>query len=94
MEIPTDPILEFEEAIHDVNMFMGQRSRSVFEKYPLLFSLLGTFGIVCVLYGFEAILDEFPIMKEKPLIPLMVGVLVLVITGSLYKRLQRKADEA
>lgn len=94
MEFPPDPIQEFEAMIHDVDSYMGRRSRSVFEKYPLLFSLLGTFGIVCVLYGFDAILDEYPLMKEQPLIPLVAGVLILVVTGSLYKRLQRKADEA
>ena len=94
MELPTDPIQEFEQVIHNVNAFMGRRSRSVFEKYPLMFSLLGTFGIVCVLYGLESILDEIPLMHEQPLIPLFGGVLVLVITGTLYRSLQKKADEA
>ncbi len=94
IELPSDPIAEFEQAIHDVNAFMGRRSRSVFEKYPLMFSLLGTFGIVTVLYGFDAILDEYPLMREQPLIPLFAGIFILVLTGTLYKRLQRKADEA
>jgi hypothetical protein len=59
-----------------------------------MFSLLGTFGIVSILYGFDALLDEFPIMREYPFIPLAVGILLLIATGSLYKRLERKVDEA
>jgi len=94
LEFPEDPIQEFEHALHDVNAFMGRRSRSVFEKYPFMFSLLGTFGIVSVLYGFDAILDQYPIMHEKPYISLFAGVFILLLTGTLYKRLQRKADEA
>ena len=94
MEIPTDPILKFEEAVQDLNAFMESRNRSVFGRYPLIFSLLGTFGIVSILYGFNALLDEIPLMKEHPLLPMTIGVILLVITGSLYKRLERKADEA
>jgi hypothetical protein len=76
-----------------MNQFMARKQRTVFRRYRLLFSLLGTFGVISILYGFDALLDKFPVMKEQPMIPLMAGVLLLVLTGSLYKRLERKLDE-
>ena len=94
MEIPTDPVLKFEEAVRDLNEFMARKNRSVFGRYPLIFSLLGTFGIISILYGFDALLEEIPLVKEHPLIPIVFGIVLLIITGSLYKRLERKSDEA
>lgn len=85
-----NPLLQIEETTQELNDYMHRQSRSVFDQYPFIFSMLGTFGVVSILYGFDAILDEFPLMKEHPVIPLAVGILILIGTGNLYKRLERK----
>jgi hypothetical protein len=60
--------------------------RSAFERFPLAFTLLGTFGVVATFYGFEGIIDS-TFLNEHPFVLLCVGLLTLVATGSLYRKL-------
>ncbi len=87
----SDPLEKFERTTREMNEYMHKHNRTVFGRYPLIFSFLGTFGVVAVLYGIEHILEEIPLVQTYPTIPLFVGVLVL-ITGSLYKRIEKKFD--
>lgn len=59
----------------------------VFKRFPLLFTLLGTFGLVATLYGFERLIDQVDLFAENPLILLTTGILLLIFTGTLYKKL-------
>lgn len=61
--------------------------QSVFNRFPLLFTMLGTFGVVATFYGFEGIIDKIDPLKENPFILLAVGILTLVLTGTLYRKL-------
>ena len=92
MALSTDPLLEIEKETQSINGYMHRQNRSIFGRYPTLFSLLSTFGVVSVLYGFDEILNEIPFMHDHPFIPLIGGILILVGTGSLYKRLEKKFD--
>lgn len=92
MAFPTDPLLQFEQETRNLTELMHRRNRTVFDRYPLLFSLLTTFGVVSILYGFDDILNEIPLFHDHPSIPLITGVLILVGTGTLYKRLEKKFD--
>ena len=67
---------------------LGQTRERVFEKYPLVFTLLGSFGLVATFYGFENVIDEIDIFADNPFILLATGVAILIVTGSLYKKLQ------
>jgi hypothetical protein len=69
-----------------MNKFVKKRE-SVFSRFPLLFTLLGTFGVVSTLYGFEHALDKIKVFVNNPLIPLGVGLATLILTGTLYKKL-------
>lgn len=62
--------------------------QAVFSRFPLLFTLLGTFGFVATLYGFEGIIDRIDILSENPWLLLATGITVLAFTGSLYKKLR------
>lgn len=62
-----------------------ERTRSVFARFPLIFTLLGVFGLVAVLYGFEGIIDQIDLFADNPFILLITGILVLAFTGRLYK---------
>ncbi len=59
----------------------------VFQRFPLVFTLLGAFGLVATFYGFEGIIDEIDLLADNPLILLATGVLTLIVTGTLYKKL-------
>lgn len=56
-------------------------------KYPLLFGLMTTFGFVSVLYGFEKLIDKIDLFVNNPWILFVVGVLILMATGTAYKKL-------
>lgn len=71
------------EIVHKI----GERRRVVFERFPLLFTLLGSFGLVATFYGFENLIDTTS-LADSPWMLLGTGVLTLIITGSLYKKLQ------
>ncbi len=66
---------------------LAEKREGVFTRFPLLFTLLGTFGLVATFYGFEAIIDRIELLANNPFILLGVGLATLVITGSLYKKL-------
>ena len=70
-----------------ISKVVAKQRQAVFERWPLLFTLLATFGLVAILYGFEGIIDTIPLLRENPLMMLVVGVAVLGFTGTLYKRL-------
>lgn len=67
---------------------VDERRKAVFERFPLVFTLLGAFGLVATFYGFEGIIDQLPVLADNPLILLSTGVLTLALTGTLYKKLQ------
>jgi len=60
---------------------------SAFTRFPLLFLLLSTFGLVATFYGFEKVIDQIPFFIEKPHMVLLTGITILLATGALYKKL-------
>lgn len=60
---------------------------SAFQRFPLLFVSLSTFGLVATLYGFEKVIDQIEFFEKHPVMVLVVGIATLFITGSLYKKL-------
>jgi hypothetical protein len=66
----------------------GKKFRdSTFARFPILFTLLTTFGLVATLYGFEKMLDRIDLFDNHPEILIVLGIAVLAGTGSLYKKL-------
>lgn len=61
--------------------------QAAFTKFPLVFTLLGAFGLVATFYGFEGIIDRIDVLANNPMILLCTGITTLIFTGSLYKRL-------
>jgi hypothetical protein len=63
------------------------RTRGVFQRFPLVFTLLGAFGLVATFYGFEHIIDQIDFLANNPFLLLVLGIGTLVFTGQLYKKL-------
>lgn len=88
MALPIDPRKVREAAGRNlVVQKLFQERQSAFQRFPLLFTLLTTFGFVATLYGFEHLLNRVDLLVENPFIMLGVGVLTLLLTGTLYKKL-------
>lgn len=60
---------------------------SGFERFPVIFVLLSSFGLVATFYGFEKVIDTIPFFTENPHMILVTGILILIFTGTLYKKL-------
>lgn len=56
-------------------------------RFPLFFGLTATFGLVSVLYGFEKLIDRVEVFVNNPWILLVTGVILLLITGAAYRKL-------
>lgn len=82
------PVLEPLKTVHEpIVQTLDRTRKSVFERFPLLFTLLGSFGLVATFYGFERIIDRIELLADYPFILLGVGLVTLIATGSLYKKL-------
>ena len=81
---PTD---SHEREVRRLRERISEMQETAFERFPLVFTLLGTFGLVATLYGFEGVLDEISFFADNPKAMLITGVAVLVVTGSLYRQL-------
>ena len=87
-----DPIKDLEVLARKVHDKAGMYTKPVLEKYPLLFAFLLTFSVAAILHGFELFTDEMPIFKEHPTYLIILGVVALFLTGTLYKFLQRTSE--
>ena len=83
---PTDPDRKTEIPNETLHKLIEQRD-SAFRRFPLLFTLLGTFGLMATFYGFQHIIQKIPLLANNPFITLVVGLVTLLLTGTLYKRL-------
>lgn len=81
---PVKKVIELEE--HVVHRLAEGRNNAV-QKFPLLFTMLTTFGIVATFYGFEHLIDQIEWLSNNPLSLLAVGLGTLLVTGALYKKL-------
>ena len=81
-----DPEKSKDLSLETLHRLIEQRD-SVFKRFPLLFTLLGTFGVVTVFYGAQRIMEKIPLVANNPYIALIVGVIILLLTGTLYKKL-------
>jgi len=75
-----------EEAARLVDRLMAEKRQAVFQRFPLLFTLLVAIGFVATFYGFERVMDQTG-LSNNPLLLLGIGIAILVFTGTLYKKL-------
>lgn len=84
-----DFLRKVEETIRLTHETLERTNRSVLQKYPLTFALLGTVGVAAVIHGFERIVDMTPILADRPILIFISGLVILFATGGLYRYLQK-----
>lgn len=87
-----DPLHEIEKLTLKVNNLMGKKAQSTFNKYPLTFSFLVLFGVMSVLHGFDDIIFKIQFLNDHPIFIFISGIIILIFTGTLYKRLEKRID--
>jgi hypothetical protein len=71
------------EVVHKLD----EKRKTTLQRFPLLFTLMTTFGLVATFYGFEHLIDSIDVLANNPFILLFVGISTLALTGTLYKKL-------
>lgn len=79
-----EPFTRAEEKV--IEKIIEKRTK-VETKYPLLFIMLVTFGAIATLHGFQRIIDKIDIFANNPWILFVSGLLTLMATGTIYKKL-------
>jgi hypothetical protein len=74
-------------ADHGVIDRLSKGKKNTFIRYPLLFSLLAAFGLVITNDGIQGLITKVSWLNRNPIITLIVGMIILLFTGTLYKKL-------
>ena len=71
-----------------VDTYIAPVRTSVLQRFPVLFSLLVTFGATTTFLGFEKIIEGVPFLNQHPVLVLILGMSILAFTGTIYKKLR------
>jgi hypothetical protein len=74
-------------ATSEVDTYINPLRSSVLKRFPIVFSLLTTFGVATTFLGFEKIVSDISFLDEHPVVMLILGISILAVTGTLYKKL-------
>lgn len=84
-----DLLKKVEDLTAKLNQVFGEKGKNVFVRYPITFALLIIFGATMVSQGIKDLLSEIHFLKSSPFVMLGIGLLILIITGTLYKKLDK-----
>jgi ElaB/YqjD/DUF883 family membrane-anchored ribosome-binding protein len=76
-----------DEVSADVEKQIAPVRTSILKRFPTLFLLAVTFGFSLVIYSIEVILAQQGLVLDHPWLSLGIGIGILTITGTLYRKL-------
>jgi len=90
-----DASLDIVDSVHDVitEVEQGVEQRiapvrkNLIERYPAIFLLTVTMGLSLTIYSMELIFVQWGWVQNYPWVALGIGVTILTLTGTLYKKL-------
>lgn len=84
-----DILLQIEKVTSELNRQMSERGAPVVKRYPLTFAILALFGVVLVSEGIKGLLHEWGLLEIRPIYVLAIGLVILTILGSVYRKLDK-----
>lgn len=72
-----------------LNESLGARTKPLIIRYPVIFALIVVVGVTLMSQGIKGLLFEIPFLNNSPLAMFLFGILILLITGTLYKKLDK-----
>jgi len=84
-----DLLKKVEETTDEMNKYFRRKGKSVFNRYPLIFALVVVVGATLMSQGIKELLFEIPFFNNSPFAMFLSGILILIITGTLYKKLDK-----
>ena len=88
-KISIDILKHLENISSKVNEVMFARTQSAFKRYPLTFGLLILVGVIAVNEGIKGLFYKYGFLDIDPWYLLIVGIVILTVTGKLYKKLDK-----
>lgn len=88
-QINLDPLKHLEDLSNKINKAMAPRAKNVLRRYPITFGLLILLGVTALHEGLKGLMREFGLLEINPLYPILIGLVILAITGTLYKKLDK-----
>ena len=88
-KINLDVLEHVENLSNQVNKLMASRTESVFKRYPVTFGILILLGAIAVHEGLKRLLKDLGLLDINPWYLIIAGLLILTITGTLYKKLEK-----
>lgn len=70
-----------------VDSYVAPVREGIFKRYPTLSTLLVTIGITATFLGLENMFLSVELFAQHPAVLFWLGVVILAITGRLYKKL-------
>lgn len=74
-------------AVEETDKMVDPLRKSAFRRFPTLFMFLVTVGVTATFLGIEKLIASIAYLDTHPLVLLIVGVAILFVTGTLYKKL-------
>lgn len=66
---------------------LREERKLVQQKFPLPYAFLAFFGFVSTWAGLYKIIQEVEFLNENPIVLIILGLSILVITGAAYRKL-------
>lgn len=88
-QIDLDILKQIEMLSDQVNSSMASMAKPFFKRYPLTFMIFIFIGVVAVSDGMKDIITSIPFFEEHPWRLLLTGFVILIATGTLYKKLKK-----
>ena len=84
-----DPLQRIESMVRDLHDKAGKHTQPVLRRYPLLFAFLLVFSIAAIIHGFDLTVDRYELFDRYPVALMVIGIVTLVLTGTLYESLKK-----
>lgn len=88
-QINIDILKHVEDLSNKVNKMMASRTEVVFRRYPITFGILILVGAISLNEGIKGLLKDFGLLSINPWYLAIFGLVLLTITGTLYKKLNK-----
>lgn len=87
--ISLDILKHLEDLSHQINQLINPRAETVWKRYPVAFGLFILIGGIFLHEGLKGIISDLGLLAWNPLYLSLIGLAILVITGTIYKKLEK-----
>ena len=84
-----DLLKKIEDLTVTLDKFFNKKGKLVFARYPVVFALLVVVGATMMSMGIKELILKISFLNQNPWVMFLGGILILILTGTLYKNLDR-----